>query len=127
MNAKQISKIDKVIQLLVAIRSEMEREADSDPIFPESRKAMLKKAICLSCDQPIIPGEKVVRHVHERCRQEQKRFQKEGGKTDAQLVELGLLAPKDVTGRRPLKRLETRVNAAIEATKKKPRGNDNND
>ena len=57
--------------------------------------------LCYACSQPLIPGEKVVRHTHERCRQAQRRLILAGEETDASLVAKGELAEKQDGGRRP--------------------------
>jgi len=102
MSTEIAQKIGKVIELLRSIQQEMMFENVSSVVFPEHRKALIEKRICLVCEEPILPDEKDVRKLHARCRKEQLASRI----PDNQLVSLGLLAPEDPSGRKPLNRLE---------------------
>jgi hypothetical protein len=57
--------------------------------------------LCYACKQPLIDGEVVVRHDHERCYRALKRAIDRGETTDEECVEKGLMASQGTPGRKP--------------------------
>jgi hypothetical protein len=59
------------------------------------------KCLCYACKQPFVPGERVIRKTHERCRSAQVRLVRQGIETDKSLVARGEVAEKSNGGRKP--------------------------
>ena len=57
--------------------------------------------LCYACGEPLVPGEKNIRHVHPRCRSAQRRLIAAKVETDDSLVAKGELAEKQDGGRKP--------------------------
>ncbi len=106
MNQQLAKQIASVIESLQAIHATMTEQS----VFPEHRWKLVESRICLSCEEPISEGSKVVRGCHEKCRAEQL----DSNEPDEKLMMLGLLAPTSKTGRKPKKRLEKAIAKTIE-------------
>ena len=109
-----VTKIENVIELLRSIQQEITTSRGSPVVFPEHRRSLIENRICLSCEEPILPGEKDSRKVHTRCRKEQVK----SGRSDDQLVSLGMLAPEEPAGRKPLDRLEKAIAQRLQSVAK---------
>lgn len=60
------------------------------------------KKICLACDKPILPGEKVLRGCHSRCTRATYRAIARGAFTDAERVAEGKWLPHGTKGPKPI-------------------------
>lgn len=111
MNNKLAAKLGKLIGQLVEIQREI-NAMDEAPAFPESKRRLIADRICLTCLLHVPEPERYIRGNHEACRQDQRR----GGKSEAELISLGLLAPPEKTGRKKVSKTELAVQRALLAT-----------
>ncbi len=109
MNTKLASKLGKLIGQLVEIQREI-NELDEKPTFPESKIKLIENRICLTCGKHVPVGKRYLRGNDENCRQDQQR----GGRSESELISLGLLAPLGKTGRKKQSKTEIAVEAAKE-------------
>lgn len=63
---KFTQQLGKIISELEAIRKEMSIETSEEATFPESRRSLIDRKICLACGEPL-NNEKQTRKCHYRC------------------------------------------------------------
>ena len=110
MNIELVTKIENMIESLRSLQQAIMISDGSPVIFSEHRRSLIDNRICFSFEEPILPGEKATRKVHTRCQKEQVK----SGRSDDQLVALGMLAPDEPAGRKPLNRLEKAIQMRLE-------------
>lgn len=94
---KAISRLTEISEELLTIAKQL--AADYMPVFPAEAAEKVKKRICLQRGEHVPLGKKYTRGLSQGAYTETNRLLKLGTLDERDLIEKGLLAPRDTPGR----------------------------